>query len=68
MGTTTLLNVKNAFSAKSTYAPEGGSIQPGDQFMITEDSIQVIDLRIVSSIHATLCGTGEAEAVTGQFG
>ncbi len=48
-GTTTLLNVRNAFAGGSSYAPSGGSIQPGDQFMITEDSIQVVDLLIVSS-------------------
>ena len=41
------MNVKNAFAASSVYAPTGGSVQPGDQFMITEDSIQVVDLVIV---------------------
>ena len=45
-GTTTLLDVYNN---KGTYAPNGGSIQPTDQFMITEDDIQVVDLLIVSS-------------------
>lgn len=29
------------------YAPEGSSIAFYDQFMITEDSVQVVELRIV---------------------
>ncbi|KAI0092237.1 multicopper oxidase 2A [Irpex rosettiformis] len=45
-GNTTLLNVRNAFIASTTYASTGGSVQPGDQFMITEDSIEVVDLII----------------------
>ena len=44
-GTTTLLKVHER---GSNYAPIGGSIQPGDQFLITEDDIQVVDLLIVS--------------------
>ncbi|KAI0338648.1 multicopper oxidase 2A [Trametopsis cervina] len=45
-GTTTLLNVRNAVLASSTYAPVGGSVQADDQFMVTEDSVQVVDLLI----------------------
>ncbi|KAI0696184.1 multicopper oxidase 2A [Cytidiella melzeri] len=45
-GTSTLENVRNAFAKSTTYAPDGGSVQPGDQFMITEDSWQVVDLII----------------------
>ncbi|KAI0092238.1 multicopper oxidase 2A [Irpex rosettiformis] len=45
-GNTTLLKVRNAFLTSTTYAPVGGSVQPGDQFLLTEDSIQVVDLII----------------------
>jgi hypothetical protein len=48
-GQSTLLDVKNAFDAMRVYAPEGSSVQSGDQFMITEDSIQVVDLIVVRS-------------------
>jgi hypothetical protein len=30
------------------YAADGSSVVSGDQFMVTEDSIQVIDLQVVS--------------------
>lgn len=30
------------------YAPEGSSIAFYDQFMITQDSVEVVELRIVS--------------------
>jgi hypothetical protein len=48
-GQSTLLDVKNAFDAMRVYAPDGSSVQFGDQFMITEDSIQVVDLIVVHS-------------------
>ncbi|KAL4246950.1 multicopper oxidase family protein [Abortiporus biennis] len=41
-GTSTLLSVRNA---PTTFAPEGSSLN-GDQFIITEDSIQTVDLII----------------------
>jgi len=42
-GNTTLLSAR---SNPNGYAATGGAIASGDQFMITEDSIQVVDLRI----------------------
>jgi iron transport multicopper oxidase len=30
------------------YAPVGSSLANGSQFIVTEDSIQVVDIRIVS--------------------
>ena len=51
-GTTTLLQARAAFQADSVYGgPEGGSLQSGGQFMITEDSIQVVDLLIVRRLY-----------------
>ncbi|THH26893.1 hypothetical protein EUX98_g7295 [Antrodiella citrinella] len=44
--TSTYMHVRNAGLDNSTYAPTGSSLQPGDQLMITEDSIQVVDLII----------------------
>jgi iron transport multicopper oxidase len=43
-GTTTLLQVQHN---PSGYAPLGGGIGAGDQLLLTEDSIQVVDLIVV---------------------
>ncbi|CAL1697521.1 unnamed protein product [Somion occarium] len=43
-GTSTLLAVHNA--GGSSYAPNGGSLQDSSQFLITENSIQTVDLLI----------------------
>ena len=45
-GTTTLLAVHNN---PKGYAPAGAGIGTGDQLLVTEDSIQVLDLRVVRS-------------------
>ncbi|GJE96135.1 multicopper oxidase [Phanerochaete sordida] len=44
-GTSTLLQIVNS---DGSYAPEGASIQSTNQFMITEDDIQVVDLLLVN--------------------
>lgn len=44
------MQVRNAGLSNTTYAAAGSSVQPGDQFMITEDSIQVVDLLIVGIV------------------
>lgn len=46
-GTTTLLRAREAFLNGDVYGGEGGSLQSGEQFMITEDAVQVVDLLIV---------------------
>jgi hypothetical protein len=43
-GTTTLLQVQHN---PSGYAPLGGGVGAGDQVLLTEDSIQVVDLIVV---------------------
>ncbi|KAJ3484465.1 hypothetical protein NLI96_g5633 [Meripilus lineatus] len=48
-GTTSLLLVREAGLERhnaTSFAPVGGSLQDGDQFYVTEDSIQVVDLLI----------------------
>lgn len=45
-GTSTFMQVRNAALSNSSYAPDGASLQNPDQLMITEDSIQVVDLLI----------------------
>ncbi|EKM55004.1 uncharacterized protein PHACADRAFT_60261, partial [Phanerochaete carnosa HHB-10118-sp] len=45
-GTTTLLQARAASQAGGVYGVEGGSLQAGQQFMVTEDSVQVVDLLI----------------------
>jgi len=45
-GTTTLLQARAALQAGGVYGTEGGSLQSGQQFMVTEDSVQVVDLLI----------------------
>ena len=49
-GTTTLLSVRDAIANGSSYAPVGGSLRD-EQFMITEDSIQTVDLVIVRTLN-----------------
>ena len=46
-GTSTLLQVVDASKNHTAYAPQGSSIQSRDQFIITEDSIEVVDLLLV---------------------
>nr|AAS21670.1 multicopper oxidase 4B [Phanerodontia chrysosporium] len=48
-GTTTLLQIVDAARNGSMYAPEGSSIQPGSQFLITEDSVEVVDILLVNT-------------------
>jgi hypothetical protein len=48
-GTSTLLAVHQN---PTGYAPAGGAIAAGDQFLVTEDSIQVLDLQIVRVVLA----------------
>jgi len=43
-GTTTLLSVQQN---PTGYAPAGAGLGAGDQLIFTEDSIQVVDLRVV---------------------
>ena len=45
-GTTTLLSVRDAVANGSSYVPEGGALRD-EQFVITEDDVQVVDLLIV---------------------
>ncbi|TCD62838.1 hypothetical protein EIP91_006351 [Steccherinum ochraceum] len=45
-GTSTFLSVRNAGLAGSMYAPVGSSLQSPDQLLLTEDSIQVVDLLV----------------------
>ncbi|GJE96110.1 multicopper oxidase [Phanerochaete sordida] len=44
--TTTLLRAREAALAGAVYGGEGGSLQDGEQFLLTEDSVQVVDLVI----------------------
>lgn len=43
-----LLNVWNDAKNGTTYAAEGISIENGNQLIITEDDIQVVDILLVS--------------------
>ena len=45
-GTTTLLRVREEIAKGSVYVPEGSGLRD-EQFVITEDEIQVVDLIIV---------------------
>ncbi|EKM52914.1 uncharacterized protein PHACADRAFT_261609 [Phanerochaete carnosa HHB-10118-sp] len=46
-GTTTLLRAREAFQEGRVYGgSDGGSLQSGEQFLLTEDSVQVVDLLI----------------------
>ena len=44
MGTNTLLEIQRT---NGNYAPEGPSTELGNQFIITEDTIQTVDLLLV---------------------
>ncbi|EKM52908.1 uncharacterized protein PHACADRAFT_100639 [Phanerochaete carnosa HHB-10118-sp] len=48
-GTSTLLQIVDAAKNGSTYAAEGSSVEPDNQFIITEDDIQVVDLLLVNT-------------------
>jgi hypothetical protein len=48
-GTSTLLAVHQN---PTGYAPVGGAVAAGDQFLVTEDSIQVLDVQIVRVVLA----------------
>ncbi|GJE95819.1 multicopper oxidase [Phanerochaete sordida] len=45
----TLLDVVDAAKNGSAFAPEGSSVELGNQFMITEDSIEVVDLLVINT-------------------
>ncbi|KAH8093091.1 multicopper oxidase 2A [Cristinia sonorae] len=45
-GTSTFMEVRKAALQNASYAPLGASLQNPDQLMITEDSIQVVDLLV----------------------
>ena len=65
-GTTTLLSVRDAIANGSSYAPVGGSLRD-EQFMITEDSIQTVDLvivRILLSVLYERCSLVLSDSVT----
>lgn len=42
--TNILLEIQRAYNAGRAFAPEGASVQFGNQFLITEDKIEVLDL------------------------
>ena len=48
-GQTTIGNVINAYHSGSSYAPEGPSVEPDGQYIITEENIEVVDILLVSS-------------------
>ncbi|EKM52861.1 uncharacterized protein PHACADRAFT_100787 [Phanerochaete carnosa HHB-10118-sp] len=47
-GTSTLLQILEAAKKGQTFAPEGPSLELGNQLIITENSIQVVDLLLVN--------------------
>ena len=47
MGTTTLQQVVNGIQMNMPFAAEGPSVEMGNQFIITEDNVEVIDLLLV---------------------
>ncbi|EKM52892.1 uncharacterized protein PHACADRAFT_261563 [Phanerochaete carnosa HHB-10118-sp] len=44
----TLLHIVDAAQKGQSFAPEGSSVELGNQFMITEDSIETVDLLLVN--------------------
>ena len=46
-GTATLNNVINGYTSGTPYAAEGSSVESDNQFIVTEDSIEVVDILIV---------------------
>ncbi|EKM52895.1 uncharacterized protein PHACADRAFT_186926 [Phanerochaete carnosa HHB-10118-sp] len=48
-GTATLLQVVDAVLNGSSYAPDGPSVQQGNQFIITIDSQEVVDILLVNT-------------------
>ena len=61
-GTTSLLQIQS----NDSYAVEGGSVESGDQFFITEDSIETVDILLVSAWHGTYTTTPGSTAISGQ--
>lgn len=67
-GTTTLLQVVDAARKGQTYAPEGVSVQSTNQLILTEDSIQVVDILLVSRIAAHVAAVHLTVLQKGQPG
>ncbi|GJE96134.1 multicopper oxidase [Phanerochaete sordida] len=46
--TATLLNVFDAENAGKVYSPEGAAVESGDQFIVTADNIEVLDVLLLN--------------------
>ena len=50
------VRAREAALSGGVYGGQGGSLQDGEQFLLTEDSVQVVDLVIVSPRYRTWSG------------
>ena len=64
-GTTTLLSVQQN---PTGYAPAGAGLGAGEQLIFTEDSIQVVDLRVVRVLLHTTQALPSYACPKGQLG